>query len=82
MVIGEVEIINGNYTDRSKFESAKRYDKPIPLSEFRVCKKIRKYHKQGENFTEHLLHGGRIEVKQITRPPRSWCYVEDLKGEK
>lgn len=62
-------------------EKAKRYEKPIPLSEFRFRKKIRGYHKQGENFAERLLHGGRVEVKQITRPPQSWCYVEDLEGE-
>lgn len=55
-----------------------RYRKEIPLSEFRVRKKIRGYHRPDENFVERLLHGGRIEVRQITRPPQSWMYAEKV----
>lgn len=59
---------------------AKRYDKPLLVENYRYVKKIRGYHRQDENFAERLLHGGRVEVRYITRPPQSWCYCEDLKG--
>lgn len=57
------------------------YDKPKELSEFKQIKIIRGYHKEGETKIEKLLKGSRIEVKYLTRPPQSWCYCEELKGE-
>ena len=53
------------------------YDKPKELSEFKQIKIIRGYHKEGETKIEKLLKGSRIEVKYLTRPPQSWCYVEE-----
>ena len=41
------------------------YDKPKDLSEFYIVKEI----------------GGYEEFRQLSRPPQSWCYVEELKGE-
>ena len=60
------------------------YDKPRKLSEFKQVKKIRGYHKKDEPKTEGiniqaLLHSSRVEVKYLTRPPQSWCYVEEQK---
>ena len=55
------------------------YDKPKELSEFKQIKIIRGYHKEGETKIEKLLKGSRIEVKYLTRPPQSWCYVEESK---
>lgn len=61
----------------------KIYDEPRELSEFKICKVIRGYHKKTEkNDTfkdkiESLKHSKRVEVKIITRPPQSWCYVEN-----
>ena len=57
------------------------YDKPRELSEFKQVRKIRGYHKKDEPKTERiyiqaLLHSSRVEVKYLTRPPQSWCYVE------
>lgn len=57
------------------------YDKPKELSEFKQIKIIRGYHKEGETKIEKLLKGSRIEVKYLTRPPQSWCYCEELKGD-
>nr|DAT92137.1 MAG TPA: hypothetical protein [Caudoviricetes sp.] len=46
-------------------------------------KSIRGYHKRDEKKldginTERLMHGTRIVCKVLTRPPQSWCYVEEL----
>lgn len=57
------------------------WDKPKELSEFKQIKIIRGYHKEGETKIEKLLKGSRIEVKYLTRPPQSWCYCEELKGD-
>lgn len=48
----------------------KIYDKPKELSEFRTPKNP---HRIG-NSHSWILDG----YKKITRPPQSWCYVEDL----
>lgn len=48
----------------------KIYDKPRELSEFRTPKNP---HRIG-NSHSWILDG----YKKITRPPQSWCYVEDL----
>lgn len=61
----------------------KIYDKPKGLGEFKQMKSIRGYHKRDEKKmdginTERLMHGTRIVCKVLTRPPQSWCYVEEL----
>ena len=61
----------------------KIYDKPKELGEFKQMKSIRGYHKRDEKKldginTERLMHGTRIVCKVLTRPPQSWCYVEEL----
>lgn len=49
-------------------ENANRYDKPKELSEFEFPK---------DNI--HLSYRKRNQYfKGITRPPQSWCYVEEL----
>lgn len=61
----------------------KIYDEPRELSDFKIRKFIRGYHKKTEkNETfkdklESLKHSKRVEVKIITRPPQSWYYVEE-----
>lgn len=49
----------------------KRYDKPKELSEFR-------YYNVGHYIDDN---GYPMPTHKITRPPQSWCYVEELKGE-
>lgn len=61
----------------------KIYYKPKELGEFKQMKSIRGYHKRDEKKldginTERLMHGTRIVCKVLTRPPQSWCYVEEL----
>lgn len=56
----------------------KIYDKPRELGEFKSVKVIRGYHKENETGIERLLHSKRVQVNYLTRPPQSWCYVEEL----
>ena len=49
-------------------DNLKIYDKPKELSEFRQTRKVKAY-----NFGIWSL-----EVMPLTRPPQSWCYVEEL----
>lgn len=56
-----------SYLYANVIENAKRYDKPKELSEFEFPK---------DNI--HLSYRKRNQYfKGITRPPRSWCYVEE-----
>ena len=49
-------------------DNLKIYDKPKELSEFRQTRKVKAY-----NFGIWSL-----EVMPLTRPPQSWCFVEEL----
>lgn len=61
----------------------KIYDEPRELSEFKICKVIRGYHKNDEkNETfkdklQSLKHSKRIEVKRLNKAPATYCYVEE-----
>lgn len=46
------------------------YDKPKELSEFRSY-----------DAKTYIENGYPMPTHKITRPPQSWCYVEELKGE-
>ena len=75
------DYIGDKYAYYWHISDLKIYDKPRELSEFKQVKKIRGYHKKDEPKTEginiqRLLHSNRAEVKYLTRPPQSWCYVE------
>lgn len=67
----------GNLAYGLHISDLKIYDKPKELSEFKRVKKVRGYHKSGENKAERLMHADRIKVAKITRPPQSWQYVEE-----
>lgn len=55
----------------------KIYDTPKELSEFRKLGK--EYHDIRENEKGYLTFlDGYIEGEPLTRPPQSWCYVEEL----
>ncbi len=55
----------------------KIYDKPKELSEFR--KPSKELHNIIENEKGHIVfQDGYIDGALITRPPQSWCYVEEL----
>ena len=76
-----IEYANGDVIWGNVLENIERYDKPCELSEFKQVRKISRYHKKDEPKTERiyiqaLLHSSRVEVKYLTRPPQSWCYVE------
>lgn len=49
------------------------YDKPKELSEFKQCHKCEYYANCYEH--EYSCEG----VYNLTRPPQSWCYVEELR---
>lgn len=54
----------------------KIYDKPKELSEFR--KPSKEYHDIRENEKGYLTFlDGYIDGEPLTRPPQSWCYVEE-----
>lgn len=54
----------------------KIYDKPKEINEFRKLGK--EYHDIKENEKGHLTFiDGYIEGEPLTRPPQSWCYVEE-----
>lgn len=67
-------------------EKAKRYDKPKDLSEF---KKENRCYKKGDLDNIGCWERGCYMQEQgwcdgrfskITRPPQSWCYVEDIQN--
>lgn len=57
--------------------NAKRYDKPLPLSAFRrPC--VNKLYCEGCGmYSENTGACGNAAL-QLTLPPQSWCYVEEL----
>lgn len=62
--------------------NAKRYEEPIPLSEFEHACPFHekcfccKYHFAGGMYEPPSCD---YEFTEITRPPQSWCYVEEVK---
>ena len=50
------------------------YDKPMELSEFKQCHKCEYYANCFEH--EYSCDG----VYNLTRPPQSWCYIEEIGG--
>ena len=64
--------------------SPTRYDKPKELgefSEFYVWKKCNSCRDTGYESTACCFDVDCKVPVVITRPPQSWCYVEELKGE-
>lgn len=60
----------------------KIYDKPKEISEFKIKRtcngcKVSGYESSACPFDEEC-----IIIRELTRPPQSWCYVEELKGER
>jgi predicted transcriptional regulator len=55
----------------------KIYDKPIELSEFYVWKKCNSCRDTGYESTACMYDEDCKVPAVITRPPQSWCYVED-----
>lgn len=60
----------------------KIYDKPKELSEFYTKKKCNSCKKSGYESTACIYDEDCKVSMSITRPPQSWCYVEDLGEEK
>ena len=68
----------------------KIYEKPKELSEFKaVCNKVKHYETESKEFFEHCYSCEYLTEKSscldsfecgkfISRPPQSWCYVENL----
>lgn len=56
----------------------KIYDKPRELSEFYTKKKCNSCKKSGYESTACMYDEDCKVPMSITRPPLSWCYVEDL----
>lgn len=62
------------------------YDKPKDLGEFYTVKTFRGYRKKdmpkitglNKESIEALNHSKRVIVSKVTRPPQSWCYVEEV----
>lgn len=66
---------NGRQCFAWHISDLKIYDKPKELKEFGKLIRTRDW----ERGTEHFWKNGRW-YKPAARPPRSWCYVEDLHG--
>lgn len=58
----------------------KIYDKPLELSNFYVWKKCNSCRDTGYESTACCYDEACKVPAMITRPPQSWCYVEELKG--
>lgn len=56
----------------------KIYDRPKELSEFYTKKKCNSCKKSGYESTACMYDEDCKVSMSITRPPQSWCYVEDL----
>ena len=58
----------------------KIYDKPKPLDEFYIrCRISDKKCRLCDNcFEREDSYGRYYAVKKLTRPPQSWCYVQEL----
>lgn len=68
------EYANNGTVYANLIEDAKRYDRPKPLSAYGTkhkCNLAKKCTEQG------FLCAGYCK---LTRPPQSWCYVEEVKG--
>lgn len=59
-------------------QGIRRYDVPKPLSEFRKTCVNDLYCEECAMHSENTGTCGNIAL-QLTRPPQSWCYVEELK---
>lgn len=61
-----------------KISNLKIYDEPKELSEFRTPRT--RFH-EIKRVNGHLVFSdGYRDGKVITRPPQSWCYVEEIEG--
>ena len=58
----------------------KIYDEPLELSNFYVWKKCNSCRDAGYESTACCYDEDCKVPAMITRPPQSWCYVEELKG--
>lgn len=74
-----IEYANGDVIYGNVLENIKEYDKPKELSEFkRVCNGNCQECQYAIWETQGWYHEPKIvDCKPITRPPQSWCYVED-----
>ena len=68
-----VKYANGKMIYYWHISDLKIYDKPKELSEFK------KYNRQCELFEKYPLRCFNCKICNLTRPPQSWCYVEELK---
>ena len=82
------EYANGGEIYANVIENAQRYDKPKELSVFKTfCKNYYdgnctecKYFIDGRGYEYDESDCGCNGLKPITRPPQSWCYIEDLRN--
>lgn len=64
------EYANGKPLYLYHISDLKIYDKPKPLSEFQKCYTVKNINNPDFHYKEQML-------KPLTRPPQSWCYVEE-----
>ena len=69
-----IKYANGNFLYSWHISNLVIYDKPKELSEFKQCHKCEYYANCYEH--EYSCDG----VYNLTRPPQSWCYVEENRG--
>ena len=78
---------NGNRLYGWHISNLKIYDKPKELSEFFVHKKVKGGCENCAYYRTPTLeycqdcNSGKSPKKYLTRPPQSWCYVEELENE-
>lgn len=84
------EYANGNNVYGWHISDLKIYDKPKELGDFRQSKCPIPENRREKNlhcdcyceygFLNGCFHKGNYLVKEVTRPPQSWCYIESSKN--
>lgn len=75
------EYANGKYCYAWHISDLKIYDKPRELSEFCAWKKCNSCKTSGYESTACMYDEDCKAPAVVTRPPQSWCYVEELPWE-
>lgn len=76
-----IKYAGGRQIIANNVQNAKRYEKPIPLSSVFMYPCRWEYDCCTCKHWNPNDYGRCEKVRELHRPPQSWCYCEDLKGE-
>lgn len=69
---------NGRPLYANVIVNAKRYDEPKELGEFYITKKCTSCKDSGYESSACIYDENCLVPVQLTHPPQSWCYVEEI----